>query len=205
MSQPPQTPAAAAKRAIEDAITPSPSPSLRQPAKKKNSRNIPKGGAHGKPKQATVGVLEPIIYRPHGISASPTSTSPQIVAPSASSDLLADYSQATVEDAQDTEDSANEFEPAVSLGESDVELIATRVKQATTALGNAGFNSIAAFLDAICTTNFPARSDCAEIQKEAWEDGIPRMLTLLSQHVAATKRLRINWSHIEMQSLRQRK
>jgi len=61
--------------------------------------------------------------------------------------------------------------------------IATRAKWATTALENAGFDSIAAFLDAVYTTNFPA---CAELQKQAWEDGIPQTLTVLSRHVAAT-------------------
>jgi hypothetical protein len=64
--------------------------------------------------------------------------------------------------------------------------IATRVKWATTALENAGFDSIAALLDAVYTTNFPARTTCAELQKQAWEDGIPQALTVLSQHVAAT-------------------
>ena len=61
--------------------------------------------------------------------------------------------------------------------------IATRAKWATTALENAGFDSIAAFLDAVYTTNFPA---CAELQKQAWEDGIPQTPTVLSRHVATT-------------------
>jgi hypothetical protein len=64
--------------------------------------------------------------------------------------------------------------------------IATRVKWATTALENAGFDSIAAFLDAVHTINFPARTTCAELQKQAWEDGIPQTLAVLSRHIAAT-------------------
>ena len=55
-------------------------------------------------------------------------------------------------------------------------------KWATTALENAGFDSIAAFLDAVYTTNFPAHTTCAELQKQAWEDGIPQTLTVLSRH-----------------------
>jgi len=204
MSQQPKTPAA--KRAIEDAITPSPSPSLRQPAKKKNTYNIPKGGTHGgQRKQAPVDMFKPIEFnKPDGTFASPMSTSSPIVAPKKATSRVSafhltdvqrphtDFSQATVEDAENTEDSVPEVEPAVGLGntklESDVELMATRITCATTALKNAGFNSIATFLDAVCTTSFPARTTCAEIQREAWEDGIPRTLTLLSRHIDATKK-----------------
>ena len=64
--------------------------------------------------------------------------------------------------------------------------VATRVKWASTALEMAGFGSIADFLDAVYTTEFPARTPCAVLQKEAWEDGIPQTLTVLSRHVAAT-------------------
>ena len=64
--------------------------------------------------------------------------------------------------------------------------MATRVKWAAKALENAGFNTVADFLDAVYTTNFPASTTCAELQKQAWEDGIPQMLTVISRHVAAT-------------------
>jgi hypothetical protein len=63
--------------------------------------------------------------------------------------------------------------------------VATRVKWASTALEMAGFDSIADFLDAVYTTEFPARNPCAELQKKAWEDGISQTLTVLSRHVAA--------------------
>ena len=252
MSQQPHTPAA--KRAIEEAVSPSPSPSLRQPAKKKSYHNLPKGSTQGGQRKQVLGkIFDPIEYKPHGTTA-PTTPSP-IVAPkrstshiSASNVLLTrpriDLPQATVEDSEDTESSLPEAEPSGGLGdtgdESAVELsveeedslpavmagssfssiresrapfsspakgvpvfrrteelrkkqvftpeadMATRVKWAFTALENAGFNSIAAFLDAVYTTEFPARTTCAELQKEEWEDGIPQTLTLLSRHVAAT-------------------
>jgi len=253
VSQQPHTPAA--KRAIEEAVSPSPSPSLRQPAKKKSYHNLPKGSTQGGQRKQVLGkIFDPIEYKPHGTTA-PTTPSP-IVAPkratshiSASNVLLTrpriDLPQAVVEDSEDTESSLPEAEPSGGLGdtgdESAVELsveeddslpavmagssfpsiresrapfsspakgvpvfkrteelrkkqvftpeadMATRVKWAFTALENAGFNSIAAFLDAVCTTReFPARTTCAELQKEAWEDGIPQTLTLLSRHVAAT-------------------
>ena len=44
--------------------------------------------------------------------------------------------------------------------------MATRVKWAAKALENAGFNTVADFLDAVYTTEFPARTPCAEIQKK---------------------------------------
>jgi hypothetical protein len=46
-----------------------------------------------------------------------------------------------------------------------------------------GFNS-SDFLDAVYTTEFPARTPCAELQKKAWEDSISQTLTVLSRHVA---------------------
>jgi hypothetical protein len=64
--------------------------------------------------------------------------------------------------------------------------IAIRVKWDATALENAGFDTVAGFLDALYTTNFPARTTYAELQKEAWEDGIPQTLVVLSRHVATT-------------------
>ncbi|KAN0087052.1 hypothetical protein V8E54_000740, partial [Elaphomyces granulatus] len=130
MSRQPQTPAARPKRAIEEAISPSPSPSLREPAKKKGGPNLHTGGIHGRPrKQAPVNMFDPIEYNPHGTPASTTSTASPTVAPkkatsrvSASSvPLIGGLSQA-VEDTEDTEDS----ESAGGLGdtelESDVEL-----------------------------------------------------------------------------------
>ena len=251
VSQQPQTPAAKPKRSIEEAIPPSPSPSLRQPAKKKGGSNLPTGSNSGRPRnQAPVNMFDPIEYKPHGTPASTTSTASSTVAPkmatsraSASSVPLVRGLSQTV-DTEDREDSALQVEPVGGLGytelESDVEFsveeddslpmvspglsfssiresraqfsspvkdvpvfkrteelkkkrvftpetdIATRVKWATTALENAGFDSIAAFLDAVYTTNFPARTTCAELQKQAWEDGIPQTLTVLSRHVAAT-------------------
>ena len=87
MSQQPRTPAAnpkptKPKRAIGEAISPSPSPSLRQPAKKKSSYNLPKGGASGgQRKQAQVNMFDAIEFKPHGTPASTMSTASPIVAP----------------------------------------------------------------------------------------------------------------------------
>ena len=106
MSQQPPTPAAKPKRAIEEAISP---PPLRQPAKKKRSYNLPRGGVPGRPrKQAPVTVFDPIEFKPYGTPT--TSTASPTVAPkkatsrvSASSAPLTggprtDLSQAVVED-----------------------------------------------------------------------------------------------------------
>ena len=66
VSQQPRTPAAKPKRAIEEAISPSPYPSLRQPAKKKSSYNLPKGGASGgQRKQAQVNMFDAIEFKWH--------------------------------------------------------------------------------------------------------------------------------------------
>lgn len=202
MSQLPQTPAA--KRTIEEAISPSPSPSLRQPAKK-NAGNLPKGGNNGKQlKQAPV-MFDPIEFKPHDTPIAPKRFTSQVSPGVRLTDVRGprtDFSLATVVE-DDIEDSVpevrspTEVRSPVGLGdtevESDVELsvetdMATRVKQVTSALKKAGFNSIMAFLDAVYTTDFPARTACAKIQKEAWENGIPRTLALLSQHVAESDR-----------------
>jgi hypothetical protein len=133
MSQQPQIPAARPKRALEEAISLSPSASLRQPAKKKGGSSLHTGGTPGRPrKQAPVNMFDPIEYKPHGTPASTTSTTSPTVAPkiapkkatsriSASSvPLIGGLSQA-VEDTEDTEDSVLEVEPAVALGDTELE------------------------------------------------------------------------------------
>jgi hypothetical protein len=118
VSQQPRTPAAKPKRAIEEPITPSPSPSLRQPAKKKSSYNLPKGGTRGgQRKQTPVNTFDPIENMPHGTPASTTSTASPTIAPkkatsrvSASSVPLTNRLSQAIEDTEDTEDSVLEVE-----------------------------------------------------------------------------------------------
>ena len=69
MSQPSQTPQTPTqnpiKRTLENAITPSPSPSRQQPQKKKNSYNLATGNQKGRPlKPPAAGILSPIQYQP---------------------------------------------------------------------------------------------------------------------------------------------
>ncbi|KAN0079459.1 hypothetical protein V8E54_004673 [Elaphomyces granulatus] len=110
-------------------------------------------------------MFDPIEYKPRGTPASTVSTASPTVAPKKATSRVSASSVPligglSVEDTEDT--------------------------KTLTALENAGFDSIAAFLDAVYTTNFLAHTTCAELQKQAWEDGIPQTLTVLSRHVAAT-------------------
>jgi len=128
VSQQPQIPAARPKRALEEAISLSPSPSLRQPAKKKGGSSLHTGGTHGRlRKQAPVKMFDPIECKPRGTPASTVSTASSTVAPKKATSRVSASSVPligglSVDDTEDTEDS----ESAGSLDdtelESDVEL-----------------------------------------------------------------------------------